>query len=163
MRRQGAPVVFTVLLLAIPLARADGWMGLVDRVSDGDTLWVSRVDDPGRRVKLRLADVDAPESCQPGGPEATQALRVHVLGREVKVRPLGRDTYRRVLARVEVEGQDLGAWLVRQGHAWSVAKDGRRGGAYLKEEREARASRLGLHGQPDPMRPAVFRRWHGPC
>lgn len=152
------------LWFVVPLVpAAPTWLGTVERVSDGDTLWVVREDDPGRRVKLRLAEVDAPESCQPWGAQATEAMQARVQGRRVLVQPLGRDTYRRVLARVNVEGEDLGAWLVQHGHAWSVAPDGRSGGAYREQEREARAARRGLHGERDPMRPVVFRRWHGPC
>ena len=147
----------------LPLPATAAWLATVERVSDGDTLWVRPLAEEDRLVKLRLLDVDAPERCQPWGEEATQALRAHVLGRPVRVEPVGRDVYRRVLARVQLEGEDLGAWLVMQGHAWSVGPGGYAGGAYRQQEREARAAARGLHGERDPMRPVVFRRWHGPC
>lgn len=157
-------LVAACALAAMPPLALAGWAARVERVSDGDTLWVRPLHAPAERlVKLRLADVDAPERCQPWGAEATDALRGHVLGRDVTIEPLGRDVYRRLLARVQVEGEDLGAWLVRHGHAWSVGPTGRPGGAYRHEEREARAATRGLHGERDPMRPVVFRRWHGPC
>ncbi|AKJ27961.1 thermonuclease family protein [Caldimonas brevitalea] len=136
----------------------------VTRVSDGDTVW-ARPDgaSPGAKpLKLRLDGIDAPESCQPWGAEATQALRERVLGRRVRLELRGRDKYRRSVAGVWLGAQDLNAWMVREGHAWSYRY--RHGaGPYRPLEAEARARRSGLFGAADPMPPQVFRQWHGPC
>ena len=50
-------------------AQAEVWTGWVSWVMDGDTVLVVR---PGQKepVKLRLEALDAPETCQPGGPAA---------------------------------------------------------------------------------------------
>ena len=137
--------------------------GTVTRVSDGDTLWL-RLDDERRKkpVKLRLEGIDAPESCQPWGPESTQALTSRVKGRRVQVVLKAQDDYRRWLASLWMDGDDVSAWMVHEGHAWSY-RSGRGPGPYADEERAARGARRGLFSQPDPMLPQVFRRWHGEC
>ncbi|MFN8895336.1 MAG: thermonuclease family protein, partial [Betaproteobacteria bacterium] len=47
---------------------AQGQQGLVVAVTDGDTLTLRLPD--GQPVTVRLRDIDAPEICQPWGPEA---------------------------------------------------------------------------------------------
>lgn len=146
---------------------ADRVTGRVTRVSDGDTLWVRPgTSAPGekrpRPIKIRIEGIDAPERCQPWGPQATEALRTRLMGQTVRVELRGRDDYRRWLGQVEHDGEDVAAWMVRQGHAWSYRQ--RHGaGTYAALERQAREQRAGLFGQADPMPPGVFRRWHGPC
>lgn len=136
--------------------------GRAERVVDGDTLWLAP-SDGGRSLKLRLQGLDAPELCQPWGPQARDALRVLVQGRELRVRVVTRDDYGRLLVRVaDAQGRDLGELLVRQGAAWN---DGwhRRPGPYAAAERAARALGLGLHADPAARLPREFRRGQGPC
>jgi endonuclease YncB( thermonuclease family) len=80
----------------------------------------------------------------------------------VTVRPRAHDRYERVLARVRRGGQDLGGWMVQQGHAWS---DGWRGsgGPYARQQAQAAAARLGLWRSRAPLEPRIFRQRHGSC
>lgn len=134
----------------------------VTQVSDGDTLWVRR-EDTGQRRKLRLVGIDAPELCQPHGPEARDALAARVLGRRVVIESRHDDDWGRALAQVRTaQGDDLARWLVAQGHAWSPGFRWHPG-RYAQEERQARSARAGLWAAPDPMLPRTFRQWHGPC
>lgn len=136
--------------------------GTVSRVTDGDTVWVR---PPGQRpVAVRLVGLDAPERCQPGGSEATGALAARLLRRHVDVETVGRDDYGRTLGRLYLDGQDIGAWLVREGHAWSAGR-GRADGPYRREERSARRHRRGVFAaDPSALEtPQEFRRRHGPC
>lgn len=137
--------------------------GIVTRVSDGDTLWVRPVGDTSRRkpVKLRMLGIDAPERCQAGGPAATAALTARALHRTVVVRVVGSDRYGRRLGQVRIDGVDLGASLVRAGHAWSHRHHG--AAVYAAEEREARRARRGLFADAGAIEPRVFRERHGPC
>lgn len=138
--------------------------GTVTRVSDGDTLWLRIEGEAQRRkpIKVRLEGIDAPESCQPWGPQATEALKSRVLGRRVQMLLGAQDDYRRWLGSLTLDGEDVSAWMVREGHAWSYRF--RRGrGPYADQERDARQARRGLFSQRDPMPPPVFRRWHGEC
>ncbi|MDH5539450.1 MAG: thermonuclease family protein, partial [Rhizobacter sp.] len=128
----------------------------------GDTLWV-RVDGrSGKPLKLRLHGIDAPEPCQAWGAQAAAALREQALHRRVSVQTRVTDSYGRTVARLLRDGEDLGAWMVREGHAWN---DGfaRRPGPYAQQQREARAARRGLFADADAIEPRLFRRQHGAC
>lgn len=150
------------ITLALWAGAAAALSATVIRVSDGDTLWV-RLDDRTRKpLKLRLEGIDAPERCQAGGEQARSALAAQVLGRRVDVARRARDSYARTLARVELDGQDLGAWMVRQGHAWSY-RFRQHPGPYAALEQQARAARRGVFAQSDAIEPRRFRQLHGPC
>jgi micrococcal nuclease len=142
--------------------------GVVTRVSDGDTLWV-RPDAPnadGRRpkpIKLRLQGIDAPERCQAWGPQAQAALAARVLHRQVELQTAhARDDYGRTLGNVLLQGEDISAWMVSQGHAWSY-RYRRSDGPYAAQEQAARRSKHGLFADPQAVAPREFRRLHGPC
>jgi micrococcal nuclease len=144
---------------------AAAFSGIVTHVSDGDTLWVRPIGEAGARrkpVKVRLLGIDAPEICQPWGPSARDALTARVSGRRVEVPVRGRDDHGRSLGTVLLDGEDINAWLVAQGHAWG-ARWHRERGAYAAQEEAARAQRLGLFSLPDPMQPRAFRQFNGPC
>lgn len=143
-------------------AHAESFGAVVTHVSDGDTVWV-RVDGrAGKPIKLRLAGVDAPESCQAGGAQATAALASKVTRQHVQINARATDIYQRRIVTMTVAGEDIGAWLVRQGHAWSNGYR-HRAGPYAAEERAARAAGRGLFADPQPIAPWVFRKQHGPC
>ena len=150
------------LLLALaPALHAATFSGTVTHVTDGDTLWV-RPAAGGEPVQIRLVDLDAPEGCQTYGPEAKHALREHVLHQKVRVRTRGVDDYERVLARIDHRGQDVNAWLVRYGYAWSMSFHGKRG-PYAALEEQARSERKGLWALPGATDPRSFRKRHGRC
>lgn len=152
---------FALLAAAAATAESRTWQGTVTHVSDGDTLWV-RPSRGGRGIQVRLQGIDAPESCQPFGQQARKALRLQVLKQAVTVEQLGRDDYRRVLARVHRSGEDVGGWMVSRGLAWSYRFRGRPG-PYEALQTQARQARRGLWSAASPMEPRVFRQWHGPC
>jgi endonuclease YncB( thermonuclease family) len=137
------------------------WRGEITYVTDGDTLWV-RPESGEKPRKLRLDGIDAPEICQAYGSEARNALRKRVLHRQVTVSTKAIDDYQRLIVSVRLEGEDLGAWMVGQGHAWSY-RYRRDPGPYMTEEGRAREARLGLFADGDPQQPREFRKRHGSC
>ncbi len=153
-------------------AAPDTFEARVSRVSDGDTLWVvpdaTAAATPGfpprrrKPVKLRLVGIDAPERCQAHGEAATQALRALVLDQRVTVRRRATDDYGRALGTLSLDGKDVAARLVQDGHAWSARRYAHPG-PYAREDESARASRRGLFAHRDPQIPRDFRREHGPC
>ena len=169
------PALLACALLAGPLAIAAApdpteprqtagkqvYEARVTRVFDGDTLWVQPLPN-GRNRKLRLDGVDAPEICQPGGEASRDALAARVLRQVVTVRERSRDDYGRALARLQHAGDDVGALLVLQGHAWSY-RWRRSQGPYAQQEQQARALNKGLFGDADAEVPRDFRKRHGPC
>jgi endonuclease YncB( thermonuclease family) len=148
------------LLLASAVHAAD-FRATVTHVTDGDTVWV-RPAAGGAPIELRLLDLDAPEGCQAFGPESRDALRSRVHGQPVQVRTRGTDDYGRHLARVEHRGEDVGRWMVRNGHAWSMRFHGR-SGPYGPVEAQARHGRKGLWAQAGALEPRAFRKRFGSC
>lgn len=151
-------------LAAPPAAAAPppaAWQGIVTHVTDGDTLWVRPLSGGAPR-KVRLDGIDAPERCQPHGAVAAQALMQRVLRHPVRVVPRGVDDYQRLLARVSLRGEDVGGWLVEEGHAWSY-RFRRSPGPYAAQEARARRLRRGLFAAPQALSPREFRQRHGPC
>lgn len=150
-----------LLFLALPSLHAEVIRGVVSHVTDGDSIWV-RPGGRGQAVEVRIVDIDAPESCQAFGPQARRVLEARLLNETVVVRSRGRDDYQRVLGQVRHRGRDIGAWLVRDGHAWSMTYKGRPG-PYAKLEQQARREQRGLWAARNPVDPRIFRRGHGPC
>lgn len=135
--------------------------GSVSRVVDGDTLWVKTEGDGEPPVVVRIEGIDAPESCQTGGAEATAALTALALGRKISVRVVARDEHGRSVGRVFDGERDVGDRMVRDGQAWSSRYQFDRG-PYVAEERMALALKRGLHGAGGGIQPRDFRKQHGP-
>jgi endonuclease YncB( thermonuclease family) len=135
--------------------------GQVSRIVDGDTLWLKTAAD-AEPVVIRIEGIDAPESCQPGGADATQALTKLVLNRNVSVRIVARDDFARVVGKVFDGTVDVGDRMVRDGHAWSARFKYDRG-PYMAEERMAVALKRGLHAEAGAVMPRDFRQRNGEC
>ena len=113
------------------------------RVIDGDTIEVGA-------VRIRLFGVDAPESAQrclaggrhwPCGEQATRALVRHIDSRSVACEERDQDRYGRIVAVCRYGGQDVNAWLVREG--WAMAYR-RYSSAYAGEEASAKVAKRGV-------------------
>ena len=154
------------VLLALPfdgMARPDLTTGAirgVARVVDGDTIDIGD-------TRIRLEGIDAPETGQtckrkwfgswPCGAVATAALARMVENRTVSCEPKGLDKYGRTLAVCFVDGRDINAQMVRQGHAWAFVKYSQ---SYVKEEAQARAESLGIwQGESQPAWDYRAKRW----
>src|SRR5262245_2191970 len=107
-------LLLLLLVLALP-AWAGTIVGKVVKVSDGDTLTVL-VEQ--KQVKVRLIEIDAPESKQAFGQRSRQSLGQLCAGQQATVRYSSLDKYGRVLGRVECQGLDANAEQVRRGMAW---------------------------------------------
>jgi micrococcal nuclease len=137
--------------------------GLVDRIVDGDTLWV-RIDEPGGALragashKIRVLEIDSPETVAPGqpvecfGPEASTFATaelpvgsvVYLLDDEED-----RDRYGRFLRYVwDADGEFYNHKAVRLGYATAAlyAPNDRFIELMREGEREAKAARRGLWG-----------------
>ena len=131
------------------------------KISDGDTLWVQT--KAGARLKIRLAQIDAPEICQAWGQQSKRALAQKITGRSLQLELLGQDQYTRGLARIWVDGQDVGAWMVASGHAWAYSLGKYQNALYYRQEEAAKKAQLGLWTLPAPMQPRFFRRQQPSC
>lgn len=139
--------------LAYPANAAD-LTGRVVAVSDGDTITVL-VDK--RQVKVRLAEIDAPEKMQAFGQRAKQALSDLVYDKTVMLDVVDTDRYGRSVARVLVNGVSANEQMVSQGMAWCYRKY-LRGDWCLPAEAAAREAKNGLWADPDPTAPWEWRK-----
>ena len=138
--------------------------GAVAYVVDGDTVWVKTSANQAL-VKVRMVGIDAPESCQTGGAASRDALAARLSGQTVTLiasSSRAHDDYGRLLAKVDLNGEDMGRWMVSQGHAWSY---GYRNylGPYAAEQTQAQATERGLFADAAAENPRDFRKRHGSC
>lgn len=141
-------------------AAADTMRGVIIVVIDGDTVLFKpdHYQAASRAfLKLRLADIDAPEKDQPHGEAAMRVLQLLVLNQRVEVDTIATDAYGRKIARVRKGTLQVDAELVRRGFAWPSTR-GRRNAALLDAQREARGAHRGLWQDPAPTPPWVWRR-----
>lgn len=128
-------------------------------ISDGDTL-TARCDGAGT-IKVRLAEVDAPEHGQPFGERSKQALAALCWHQHADVQPIaangGLDRYGRTVAHVTCSGTDANAAQVRAGMAWVFDRYVTDHLLYRLQE-DARAARRGLWADADPVAPWEWRR-----
>ena len=143
------------------LSDAHAWPGVVTYVSDGDTVWVQPLQG-GEAHKVRLLGIDAPEICQPWGPQSRAALHAALHGQVVEVTARTRDSYGRLLAQLSVQGSDVGAWMVGQGYAWSYSYKSN-AGPYEALQLHAQTQQLGLFSEGRALQPRWFRKRFGPC
>lgn len=85
-------------------------------VTDGDT--ITALCAGNEQVKVRLAEIDAPEKKQPFGTRSKQSLSDLCFGKQADVLPQTKDRYGRTIARVKCDGQDASAHQVQTGMAW---------------------------------------------
>ena len=78
-------------------------------------------------MKVRLEEIDAPESGQPYGQKSKQALSDLVFRKDVVVRVQTTDRYRRTVGRPYVGDMDVCEEMVRIGAAWGYRQ-------YLRDE-----------------------------
>lgn len=144
-----------LLLLAIYPSSSLAFSGKLVRVLDGDTVEVLR---EGKAERIRLAEIDAPESNQPFG-QASKRFVLEVAAQQiVTVAVRTTDRYGRTVGEVFLpDGRSLNRELVRQGLAWHYKQYSR--DASLGElETEARAAKRGLWGDANPVPPWEYRR-----
>ena len=110
-------LTLALILIATPaLADVTGTATVID----GDTIEIH-----GQRI--RLHGIDAPESRQfcrldgkpwQCGKVAANALADKIARRPVTCEDLGRDRYKRIIARCALAGEDLGEWMGPRGGPW---------------------------------------------
>lgn len=151
--RAAAIAFCAVVALAAGSAASADFTGRVVGVADGDTLTVL---DGSRQVRVRLWGIDAPERGQPWSRRSREALAARAMHRDALVATRGTDGYGRTLARVAVDGVDLGEAQLRDGLAW-VYRRYSKDRAMIAIEDEARAARRGLWSLSDPEPPWAWR------
>lgn len=149
-------------VLAGPLLAAE-LTGKVVAISDGDTLTLLVPDGASfKQVRVRLAEIDTPESRQPYGNRARQALSDLAFNQQARVVVQDTDRFGRTVGRVYVGDVDVNAELVRQGAAW-VYRQYLKDQSLLALEAEAKAAKRGLWGLPETERCPPWDWRKGSC
>jgi endonuclease YncB( thermonuclease family) len=158
------PLLLLGLLLALLAPVRSGALelhGRVVRVVDGDSITV--LDAARREFKVRLAAIDAPERGQPFGQVSRSNLSDLVFGEMVTVEVDKVDRWGRLVGRVLRNGVDIGMEQLRTGLAWHFRRYADEQPPALREayaaaEAAARAARVGLWRDAEPVPPWVWRR-----
>jgi micrococcal nuclease len=166
-----------VLCCAAAAAHADEFAAKVIVVLDGDTVMVmpncdkeypktagtTRSSPCGdhQPVKIRLAEIDAPEKAQPGGVESKQSLSGMVLKKHVIVNAQTVDKYGRLVAHLALNGKNVNEEQVRRGMAWEYSNH-HSNKAYIGLQNEAKRARRGLWAEDRPVPPWEWRKLHEP-
>lgn len=154
-------LVFIALAVLTTTSNADTLTGRVVGIADGDTLTL--LDANNNQHKIRLSGIDSPEKGQPFGQACKKSLSDLAYDRAVAIESSKLDRYGRVIGKVLVNGQDVNLEQVRRGCGWHYKKyqneqilDDRL--SYNNAEESARASRVGLWADNEPMPPWDWRK-----
>lgn len=134
--------------------------GRVVGVTDGDTITV--LDAGHVQHKIRLASMDAPESSQAFGNRSKQNLSALVFGKQVQIPDSALDRFGRTVSRVFVGQMDAGYEQIKAGYAWHYKLYSKNQNPidrlkYSTAEINAKAAKLGLWQDADPVRPDLYR------
>lgn len=153
-RKAGYRIGLALMLsLWASLVSAAELRGKVIDVADGDSLTLLVERTP---VKIRLAEIDAPEKGQAFGNRAKQALADLTFGQTVTAIEQTTDRYGRTVARVYVGSRDVNAEMLRQGMAWVFDRYVTDRALYALQD-QAKVRRIGLWNDPDAIPPWQFR------
>jgi len=165
-----ASILLLLLLGAVGGARAEEFAAKVIAVLDGDTVLVKRAGGP---VKIRLAEIDAPEVAHAGmgdqphssqkgqayGSDSRRSLADMVLGKQVQVNSQATDQYGRMVAHLSIDGLDVNAEQIRRGMAWEYSHF-HSNRALIALQQQAKQDARGLWAQANPTPPWDWRKRH---
>lgn len=123
-------------------------------ISDGDTLTLLVDEKP---LKVRLANIDAPERKQAFGNRSRQSLAALCLGVDALYETQDTDRYGRTVAVVRCGGIDVNRAQVAEGMAWVYPKYNKDPSLPALQE-TAKEQRRGIWIDHDPMPPWEFRK-----
>ena len=149
-------LVCAMLFLIGGLVEAADFSGKVIAVLDGDTLLVLRDGNP---VKVRLAEVDAPEKAQPYGTASQKSLAELVLGKQIRVTSRAVDDYGRLVATVHANGLNVNHEQVWRGMAWEYSRF-HSNRELMALQREAQQAKRGLWAGAEAIEPSQWRKQH---
>lgn len=149
-------ILFIFLLLHPLLLMGQEIQGKITYVSDGDTYhFVS--DENKTKMRIRLSEVDCPETLQEFALEAKEFVVNRILNKKVLIRVKERDRYGRYVVHIIYDDdKNLAEELLKNGWAWHFKRysDNDR---FSELEKEARSKKLGLFANEKAIPPWEFR------
>jgi endonuclease YncB( thermonuclease family) len=132
-------------LLALLMLAGPAEAATVLSVGDGDTV---RVSEGAKRITIRLACIDAPETAQApyGVASRTQLQQLLPVESVVSLKVQTKDRYRRTVAEIFRNGRSVNLAMVQSGQAFAYRKylAACDGGAYLAAEAQAKQAGRGV-------------------
>jgi endonuclease YncB( thermonuclease family) len=145
-------------------ANASTLQGLVREVHDGKSI---TVENTGRRIKVVLKGMDAPEPDQPYAKVALQHLTSLVMNRPVAIELTGLGAGSTLIGKVICEERDIALQMIRDGVAWfdrsyenGLSEADRR--LYAASEQAARNEHRGIWQDSSPIPPWEWRQAKAP-
>lgn len=148
-------ILFTILLFIGLNSYAVMLSGKIIHISDGDTVHLLTPDKV--KYKIRLNDIDAPESKQAFGNKSKENLKKYIYQKNVVVEYKNKDRYGRILGTIYLNNKDINLQQVKDGYAW-VYRQYSKKSEYYKAEETARKMRIGLWFDKNPIEPKEFRK-----
>jgi endonuclease YncB( thermonuclease family) len=151
--------------------QAETFAAKVIAVMDGDTVMVLRAGDGGtagysmrglrggQKIKIRLANIDAPEKAQSFGKQSRDSLLQMVGGKTVQIDSRAVDQYGRIVGLISVDGLNVNEEQVKRGAAWEYSHY-HSDKTYVEFQRAARQEQRGLWAQANPQAPWQWRKSH---
>lgn len=134
----------------------------VVRVADGDSVEVVPAAGGGRKVKVRLYGIDAPELSQAFGGAAKDATIALLLHQVVLMTKHDIDQYGRIVATIELpNGGSANLELVKRGCAWWYARHAQKEYTLKDAQQSARDAGRGLWADKSPEPPWLWRERNG--
>lgn len=131
--------------------------GQVTYVVDGDTFQLStqNIGD----IRIRIAEIDAPELQQPYGKKAKSYLKALIESETVICSIVKKDKYGRYISKISVPGTrnlDVAAEMIRAGYAWHYKKYSTNP-EFSNIEIKAKSKKQGLWSDQAVTAPWIYR------
>ena len=146
--------ITTILFLFVPIANSNVLKGLVEYVTDGDTINVKSED---KVYVIRLYGIDAPEKNQPYGNKITTFLKDKLESKQVTINFSSKDRYGRIIGKVYYDGIYINELLIKIGGAWHYKQYSNDVDLYNAEQ-SAKKNRLGIWNQELVIPPWEWRK-----
>ncbi len=145
------------LLCSIALSvQAETFSAKVIMVMDGDTVMVLRGN---QKIKVRMANIDAPEKDQTFGKQARDSLQELVGKKTVQIDSQAIDQYGRMVGLISVDGRNVNQEQLKRGMAWEYSHY-HSDKTYIGLQNDAQLSQRGLWAQGTPQAPWEWRKLH---
>jgi len=145
---------FLFILISIIYTASETISGSVSKVIDGDTIIILMQGNIQERI--RLADIDAPETGQDFSEKSRLYLSALIAGKTVEIEYKERDMYGRILGTVYVDGINVNEEMVKSGLAWNYYYSRNKRMAEL--EAQAKNEKKNIFSVPNPIQPYDYRR-----
>ncbi|MDQ7821306.1 MAG: thermonuclease family protein [Candidatus Eremiobacteraeota bacterium] len=150
--KKAALLIFVFLIVLTFPACAQYYTGKVIAVTGTSDISVTS-DKGAATVKLNCAA--SPVAGQPFAAEAQKSLEDLILNKSVEVQVAWMDHSNRQVAKLLVDGKNVGALLAAQGLAWYDSRHGQ-DADIATAQAQAQAGKLGVWSQPNPVAPWDF-------